>query len=237
MRAVETYPTNTPAIRLVIVDDDEKLVSKLRTAMEIQSGFEVLGSAGTLADAYAMLENLKPDIALVDLGLPDGNGLDLIRFIHSKQSHCETVVLSVFTDESNLIASIEAGATGYLTKDSTTPEILARLQQLKAGGSPISPVIARQLLNQFRAGASKTRSEPASSLPAPLDVPLSDRELQVLEMVAKGFMQAEIATMLGVSINTVSTYVKRIYKKLAVNSRTGAVHRASELGIINLREH
>ena len=228
-------------IRLMLVDDDEQIQHALRAAIETHPELKLVGQAYTLREAMEAVPKLKPDVVLVDLGLPDGSGLELIAHIHHHMPNCESMVLTVFGDESHVISSIEAGATGYLTKDTRTAEILERLKQLRAGGSPISPVIARRLLNRFRATAPHAAEQLSEELPTgntgSLEfTPLSDRELQVLEMVAKGFMQAEIAEILGVSINTVSTFIKRIYKKLAVNSRTGAVHRANALGLINLKD-
>lgn len=228
-------------IRVMLVDDDEQIQHALRAAIETHPELKLLGQAFTLKEAMQTVPKLRPDVVLVDLGLPDGSGLELIAHIHQHMQNCESMVLTVFGDESHVISSIEAGATGYLTKDTRTAEILGRLKQLRAGGSPISPVIARRLLNRFRAAAPHTAEQPTGQLPAGKTsdtafTPLSDREQQVLEMVAKGFMQAEIAEILGVSINTVSTFIKRIYKKLAVNSRTGAVHRANALGLINLKD-
>ena len=223
-------------IRVMLVDDDDRIQQALRLAIETHPELNLVGQAYTLKEAMAVVEELQPEVVLVDLGLPDGSGLELIAHIHQHMPGCESMVLTVFGDESHVISSIEAGATGYLTKDTRTADILDRLKQLRAGGSPISPVIARRLLNRFR-GVSTPDQLPTSKTAANHEfTPLSEREQQVLEMVAKGFMQAEIADILGVSINTISTYIKRIYKKLAVNSRTSAVHRANALGLINLKD-
>lgn len=223
-------------IRVMLVDDDDRIQQALRLAIETHPELNLVGQAYTLKEAMAVVEELQPEVVLVDLGLPDGSGLELIAHIHQHMPGCESMVLTVFGDESHVISSIEAGATGYLTKDTRTADILDRLKQLRAGGSPISPVIARRLLNRFR-GVATPDQLPTSKTAANHEfTPLSEREQQVLEMVAKGFMQAEIADILGVSINTISTYIKRIYKKLAVNSRTSAVHRANALGLINLKD-
>jgi DNA-binding NarL/FixJ family response regulator len=234
-------------IRVLLVDDDEQIQENLKQAIEHDPALSLLGQCYSVGEALAALEELEPDVALIDLRLPDGNGLDLIKYIHLQVPDCESMVLTVLADECHVIACIEAGATGYLTKDTRITEIVERLKQLRAGGSPISPLIARRLLNQFRGSLSSQPQGDENAWAGAPDAglsqvesgeftPLSDREQEVLEMVAKGFMQAEIASMLGVSINTVSTYVKRIYKKLAVNSRTSAVHRASELGLISFRD-
>ncbi len=223
-------------IRVMLVDDDDRIQQALRLAIETHPELNLVGQAYTLKDAMAVVEELQPEVVLVDLGLPDGSGLELIAHIHQHMPGCESMVLTVFGDESHVISSIEAGATGYLTKDTRTADILDRLKQLRAGGSPISPVIARRLLNRFRGVATPDQLPTSKTAVNQGFTPLSEREQQVLEMVAKGFMQAEIADILGVSINTISTYIKRIYKKLAVNSRTSAVHRANALGLINLKD-
>jgi DNA-binding NarL/FixJ family response regulator len=222
-------------IRVMLVDD-ERIQQALRLAIETHPELNLVGQAYTLKEAIAVVEELQPKVVLVDLGLPDGSGLELIAHIHQHMPGCESMVLTVFGDESHVISSIEAGATGYLTKDTRTADILDRLKQLRAGGSPISPVIARRLLNRFRGVATPDQLPTSKTAMNQEFTPLSEREQQVLEMVAKGFMQAEIADILGVSINTISTYIKRIYKKLAVNSRTSAVHRANALGLINLKD-
>lgn len=223
-------------IRVMLVDDDDRIQQALRLAIETHPELNLVGQAYTLKDAMAVVEELQPEVVLVDLGLPDGSGLELIAHIHQHMPGCESMVLTVFGDEEHVISSIEAGATGYLTKDTRTADILDRLKQLRAGGSPISPVIARRLLNRFRGVATPDQLPTSKTAVNQEFTPLSEREQQVLEMVAKGFMQAEIADILGVSINTISTYIKRIYKKLAVNSRTSAVHRANALGLINLKD-
>jgi DNA-binding NarL/FixJ family response regulator len=223
-------------IRVMLVDDDDRIQQALRQAIETHPELNLVGQAYTLKDALAVVGELQPELVLVDLGLPDGSGLELIAHIHQHMPGCESMVLTVFGDESHVISSIEAGATGYLTKDTRTADILDRLKQLRAGGSPISPVIARRLLNRFRGVATPDQLPTSKTAMNQEFTPLSEREQQVLEMVAKGFMQAEIADILGVSINTISTYIKRIYKKLAVNSRTSAVHRANALGLINLKD-
>lgn len=223
-------------IRVMLVDDDDRIQQALRLAIDTHPELNLVGQAYTLKDAMAVVEELQPEVVLVDLGLPDGSGLELIAHIHQHMPGCESMVLTVFGDEAHVISSIEAGATGYLTKDTRTADILDRLKQLRAGGSPISPVIARRLLNRFRGVATPDQLPTSKTAVNQEFTPLSEREQQVLEMVAKGFMQAEIADILGVSINTISTYIKRIYKKLAVNSRTSAVHRANALGLINLKD-
>lgn len=233
MQSEKQTAANT--IRVMLVDDDERIQDTLRSSMAKHPAFELVGQAYSLADAYRVLQRVNPQVVLVDLGLPDGSGLELIGHIQKNLPNCESMVLTVLEDDYNVMRSIEAGATGYLTKDTHAHDILERVRQVNEGGSPISPMIARRLLNRLR-GIKKSPRNPSPSGDSGEFTPLSEREKQVLEMVAKGFMQAEIAEIMGVTVNTVSTYVKRIYKKLAVNSRTSAVHKANTLGLINLKD-
>ena len=235
MEDIEQHPG---LIRVYMVDDDPTVHSSLGEAIEEHPGLALIGRAYSVEQGLRGLAQCTPDILLVDLGLPDGSGIELIEYAQQRLPDCECMVLTVFGDEAHIISSIEAGATGYLTKDTHTSEILERLKQLRSGGSPISPLIARRLLHRFRSDCAQQPPKP-TIIAKPLNgdyTALSDREQQVLEMVAKGFMQAEIAEIMGVSVNTVSTFIKRIYKKLAVNSRTSAVHRANALGLINLKD-
>ncbi|MFN9193209.1 MAG: LuxR C-terminal-related transcriptional regulator, partial [Pseudomonadota bacterium] len=162
-------------------------------------------------------------VLLVDLDLPDGFGLDLIRHVASRSDTCDIMVITIFGDERHVIESIEAGASGYLLKDSLPEDFIEQIRVLHAGGSPISPVIARQLLARFVAPAMKKSA----------DVPeLSEREHSVLSLVTKGFSYQEIASLMRVSPHTVLTYVKRIYRKLQVSSKTEAVYEARKLGLV-----
>jgi DNA-binding NarL/FixJ family response regulator len=143
---------------------------------------------------------------------------------------CEAMVVTVFGDEAHVLAAIETGATGYLLKDASPAEIVEQIRVLKAGGSPISAVIARQMLRRSAAWAQARRStaEPATDG----DANLSPREREVLQLCAKGYSYEEVAPMLGVSRHTVTTFVKRIYRKLQVHSRTEAVYEARRMGLL-----
>jgi len=143
-------------------------------------------------------------------------------------------VITVFGDEQHVIASIEAGATGYILKDSLPEEFLSMISQLRAGGSPISPIIARQLLRRMQPAPLQTpgSSPSAPTAPPALDSALSMRESEVLGLIAKGFNFAEIARLLDVSPHTITAHVKKIYQKLAVHSRGEAVYEATRMGLL-----
>ena len=209
------------AISVVVVEDDPGFLSAFTQAIESAEGLRLAGTAATVSQGRALLERAHPDVLLVDLGLPDGNGIELIRACRKAHPRCDVMVTTVFGDEAHVIESIEAGATGYLLKDSSSGEIAEQIRMLHGGGSPISPVIARRLLTRF--------VPPTASRP---DTGLSARELEVLNLITRGFTFDEISRLLSVSSHTVSTYVKRIYAKLEVGSKTEAVYEARKLGLV-----
>ena len=210
-------------IEVVIVEDDAKFRGAFARLIEATPEMELLGTAATLAQGMDLVRRRMPDVLLVDLDLPDGSGLDLIRHVAARSDTCDIMVITIFGDERHVIESIEAGASGYLLKDSLPEDFVEQIRVLHAGGSPISPVIARQLLARFVAPA----------VTKAVDVPeLSEREHSVLSLVTKGFSYQEIASLMRVSPHTVLTYVKRIYRKLQVSSKTEAVYEARKLGLV-----
>jgi len=173
-----------------------------------------------VAQALAWLAGHEADFALVDLGLPDGSGLEVIRELVARHRNCEVLVLSIFGEEGNVLAAIAAGAGGYLLKDGELGNFGDHLSCLRTGGSPLSPRIARTLIQLHRTPPSAATAALAEAAPALL----SDRELEVLNGIAKGFSYGEVAAFLGVSTNTVRTHIRRLYEKLSVNSRSEAVY-------------
>jgi DNA-binding NarL/FixJ family response regulator len=186
------------------------------------------GVAGTRAEGLLLLQEPAADVLLVDLGLPDGSGIDVIAVAQTLWPRCEIMVTSTFGDEAHVLQSIEAGAAGYLLKDGTAARMLDEIRSLHAGGSPISPLIARQVLKRFR-----RRTETATpGLPADERTTLSAREQQTLEYVTKGFTFDEVARLLGVSRHTVQTFVRRIYAKLEVSTKVEAIYEARKRGLL-----
>ena len=212
--------------RVIVVDDDEAFRQRVAELIAASPDFSVCAAVGSLDEARALIGVLEFDVLLVDLGLPDGNGVDLIRAVTARRPSVDVMVVTVFGDESHVLASIEAGASGYVLKRALADTLLATLRELRGGGSPISPIIARQLLQRFRARPE----QPVAADPDDHD--LSERERDVLTYISKGFSVPEIAQMLGISAHTVATYVKRIYRKLAVHSRTEALYEAGRLGLL-----
>jgi DNA-binding NarL/FixJ family response regulator len=207
-----------------IVEDDAVTRQSLCDRMRAHGGFEVDVAVGSCAEIRAALRQGRPDVLLADLGLPDGSGLDVIAEAATRHAGLPIMVITVFGDERRVVRAIKAGATGYLLKDDPTHEIGAAIQLLLDGGSPISPAIARHLIRLFQ--------------PLPAQIPAADnrltaREQEVLSLAAKGFSYSEIAQMLALSANTIASYTKHIYEKLAVNSRSEAIYEASRLGLID----
>jgi len=216
-----TGPTMKP-ISVLIVEDDERFREAFARMVADAADMRLVGAAADLTPGLRLLRETRPDVLLVDLGLPGGSGVDLIRHANEHLPDTDVMVVSVFGDEPHVMASLEAGATGYLLKDTRAADLTEQIRSLHAGGSPISPVIARQLLLRLTPQAG----------PVATDALLSPQERQVLTLSAKGFSFEEIARMLNVSRHTVMTYVKRSYRKLQVHSKTEAIYEARKLGLV-----
>lgn len=214
-----------PLPRIAIVEDNDEFRLALTRAIDDDPGLCLAGAAAGVAEGLRLLTHTHPDVLLVDLGLPDGSGLALIRDAAQRLPACDVMVITIFGDERHVLESIEAGATGYLLKSGLPFDVAAQVRALREGGSPISPVIARRLL------ARLARAKAAVD-PAPDDPGLSQREVAVLQYAAKGFNYDETAQLLGVTRHTVMTYVKRSYRKLQVHSKTEALHEARLLGLL-----
>lgn len=218
-------------IGVVLLEDDPRFRDSVRSALAQADDVVLHAEAMTLAEGLLLLAGPAADVLLVDLGLPDGSGIDMIRATRQAWPACAIMVATLFGDEERVFASLEAGASGYLLKDSIASGIVAEVRNLHAGGSPISPMIARRLLRHFQPPAP---SAPAVDVAASPDasVDLSARERQVLEQITLGYTVPEIAERLQVSPWTVQTYVRRGYEKLGVRSKGAAITAAHRLGLV-----
>ena len=222
-------------IRVALVEDDLFFVRAFSTAIGGSADMRLQGVAHDCKQGLRLLEQPAADVLLVDLGLPDGSGIAVIRAAQVRWPQCHVMVSTVFGDEAHVIQSLEAGAAGYLLKDSSPERVTEEIRNVHAGGSPISPLIARQLLTRFR-HALASAPEPAAlqvpSSPPPEQAQLSPRERQVLEYITKGFSYEEIGGLMAVSRNTVLSFVRRIYAKLKVRSQLEAIHEARSQGLL-----
>lgn len=222
-------PSNSTLIRVMLVEDDVNFQGTLIAAIEAAPDIELTAIASTRAHALQELETVQIDVLLVDLGLPDGSGIDVIRAAHTKFPACNIMVSTTFGDEMHVMQSLEAGASGYLLKDSEPTRMVFEIRSLYHGGSPISPLIARQILTRFRQDNAPLK-QPATTKQS---AALSAREQEVLEYITRGFTADEIAALIVVSRHTVLTYVRRIYTKLEVNSKAEAIYEARNQGLLN----
>lgn len=206
----------------LVVDDVE--ASRTWLAAALRQAFPAirLDMADTVQSGKARLRAHAPGVALIDLGLPDGSGVELIQWCSEHAPATVCVVASIYDDDQHLFPALRAGAVGYLLKDAAIDEVEQALRGILAGRPPLSPAIARKLLLHFR------------TLPrAPaLDEHLTPRELEVLGLIAKGLTLREAAELLGLTANTVSGYVKIIYRKLNVSTRAEAALTARALGLV-----
>ncbi len=212
------------SIRLLLVEDDRPTRLRLAAALSADPAF-VIDEAGTLAEARAAIAAEMPNILITDLHLPDGHGADLIREVRAHYPAMETLVVSVLCDEANVVAAITAGASGYILKDALPEDIASSVHDVLRGHSPVSGAIARYILRQVQADDPMPKSD------APR---LTKREIDILWGIAKGFTYAEIADQLGISRKTVPNYIKNVYRKLEVRSRSEAVFEAVQQGLIRL---
>ncbi|MBT9493518.1 MAG: response regulator transcription factor [Paucibacter sp.] len=224
-----------PSFSVLVVEDQARFREAFARSLASVPDIKLLGMAHDLPQGRQMFDACPPDILLLDLDLPGGSGIELIRHAAQTCPACEVMVITVFGDEQHVLASFEAGACGYLLKDSLALDLPAQLRALRCGGSPISPVIARRLLSRFAPAAhSPSARRPAVAGGAGLSdenaVALSEQESRVLNLAAKGFTFDEIAGFMAVSPHTVMTYVKRVYRKLHVRSKVEAIYEARRLG-------
>ena len=220
--AKELSPIETPdqkrieknkRIRVAIVEDDSKLLSTLSKLINTDPEFEVEGGFSTAAAALEGIPRLNPDIVVMDINLPDINGVECVRRLKAICPGPQFLMLTVYEDTEAVFSALRAGASGYLLKQTPIEELLAAMREIHRGGSPMSSHIARKVVQSFQEdGAANQEVEF-----------LSRREREVLELAAEGFLFKEIADKLGVSFGTVHTYCRRIYEKLQVRSRAQAV--------------
>lgn len=220
--------------RVAMVEDDAEMRQRLAASIGEQEWLELIAAYKTGAEALAGLAREAPDVLLVDLGLPDMSGLEVVRFAAERHPDCDVLVISMFSAEASVLAALEAGARGYLLKGSLARDISIDIRAIRDGGSPLSPLIARQVLRRLRSSGADhpaPRAEPLGGLDDE-EASLSPREIEILNAISRGFSYAETASMLGITNGTVHTHLKRVYRKLAVHSKTEAVFEANRLGLL-----
>jgi DNA-binding NarL/FixJ family response regulator len=219
-RSIGTTPRNT-----LIVEDNLTFQRKLRRAIGNMGPVSTLHACETGQETQALLKDPKLllDLALVDLGLPDMSGIEVIRLLRNRFPKIPIMVISVVTDERSVVAAIRAGAKGYILKDDSEGLIAQAVSHILAGEYPISPSLAYTLFKM--AGAPQ-------DMVGDLEFNLSPRELETLQFISKGHTYSEVGTLMGISLNTVQTHVRSIYSKLNVKTQGQAVTKAREVGLL-----
>ena len=210
---------------VVIVEDDPRIAAHVGNGITAHDGLSLLATAGSLAAARALLDR-NVDLFILDLGLPDGNGIDLIAEIRARGgAEPRILVLSVLGDQETVLAAVLAGADGYLLKDSGSLDIGQQAADALSGGAPLSPSIAAYVLRYLRG----QQAPPKSDEDGPI---LSPREIELLQLLARGYNNRQAAELLSLSPHTVGDHVKSIYRKLGVSSRGEAMVRAFRSGLL-----
>lgn len=212
-------------ITVAIIEDDAPAREILAGWIRRADGFRCVGDYGDAESAMVALPALKPNVVLADVNLPGMNGIECVRRLKLILPETQFVMLTVYEDGDHIFDALEVGASGYMVKQTPRSELLASLQQVHAGGSPMSSSIARKVVQSFRRQPAPTGS-----------VELSSREQEVLELLARGFLYKEITDQLNISIGTVNTYVRRVYEKLHVRSRSEAIAKFANIQFGNKRK-
>jgi DNA-binding NarL/FixJ family response regulator len=219
----------TPPIRLLVVEDQPQI---LRHQLKLLEGFPdvvLCGSARDATEALRVLDEARPDVVLLDLGLPDRSGIEVTAEILRRRPDTEVLIWTVFEEEDKVLDAIRAGASGYLLKGTPAGRIVEAIREVHSGGSVIQPQLARRLLRRF---------QPPSAPEAPAEGAgarsLSPREREILKLIARGLSNADVARALTISSATVRTHLEHIYQKLEVSNRTEAVTEGIRQGLIDV---
>ncbi len=218
-------------IRILIADDHTLVREGTRERLEREEDFEVVGEAADGEEAVKLAQELKPNVAIIDVAMPNLNGIEATKQIKANQPGISILVLSAYDNDQYIYAVLEAGANGYLLKNVRGGQLVDAIRDVSAGEVVLDPHVARKVVNWF---SSMSRGKPVVGERLPEH--FSERELEVLKLAAKGMSNKEIASELSLSVRTVQAHLANIFDKLGVNSRTEAVLHALKAGWISL-EH
>ena len=217
-------------IKVIFVENDPNVRLRLQRTINGLADIHEIGSAATYREADALVSQFKFQMLIVDLDLPDGFGLDLIRRTATNMPEVDIMVLANANDDPHVVSAIESGATGYVLKTEIENSLVSAIRLLAAGGSPVSPEVAKSVLRALRTYTTHTIEKTT----APIQPnPLSERETEILQLLAKGMSFNEIGDILTISPHTVTAHIKKIYRKLQVHSRGEAVYEAAQMGLIS----
>ncbi len=212
-------------IRVMLVDDQNLVRKGVRSLLELSEEIEVIGEAADGVEAIATVPEINPDVVLLDMRMPGKSGLEVLQELAAAGTLPPTIILTTFDDDELVLAGIKSGAKGYLLKDVSLEELVGAIKTVAAGGSMVKPAVTQRLLK----GLQNMRTE-FSSLDRP--DPLTERETEILRLMAGGYSNKEIANSLGVAEGTVKNHVSNILSKMGVRDRTRAVLKAFEMSLL-----
>jgi DNA-binding NarL/FixJ family response regulator len=218
-------PTTTGRISVCLVDDQTLVRQGIRSLLELSDDIRIVGEAADGVQAMELIPKTKPDVVLLDMRMPGMSGLDVLNALAAKGDMPPTIILTTFDDDQLVLAGLKAGARGYLLKDVSLEQLVDAVKAVASGGSLVQPVVTQRLL----AGLERMHND-FTSLDRP--DPLTERETEILRLMAGGYSNKEIANSLGVAEGTVKNHVSNILSKLGVRDRTRAVLKAFEIGIV-----
>jgi two-component system, NarL family, response regulator LiaR len=216
-------------IRIVVADDHSVVREGTRTLLERQPDMEVVGEAADGEEAIKVIEEKKPDVAILDISMPKLSGIEVTRRIKPRLPSLAILILSAYDNDEYIFALLEAGAAGYLLKDVPGSEIVEAVRSVHSGESVLHPAIARKVIQRAIAGTAKATEGKS-------DIDLSEREKEVLKLAAKGLNNKDIADALCISIRTVQGHINSIFRKLGVGSRTEAVFQSVKRGWLSFED-
>lgn len=230
----ESFP-NAP-VRVFVVEDQTRILKNQLRLLEGRDELEIVGTALSGETALEQLASARPDVLLLDLGLPRMSGIEVTRRVKTEHPRIEVLVFTIFDEEDRVLEAVKAGASGYLLKGTPADKIVEAIKEVSAGGTVIQPNLARCLLRHFRIApeAVERPAAPAALAEEQPLRPLSDREREILQLIAKGVSNSEAAQLLTLSKATIRTHLEHIYRKLEVNNRVEAVTEGIRKGLISV---
>ena len=213
-------------IKIFVVEDQPKILKNLMKLLNDSDAVEVIGQAMSGEEALEAIPEAQPEVILLDLGLPQMSGIDVTREVKKKYPKIEILIFTIFDEEDKVMEAIQAGASGYLLKGMEAEKIAEAIREVRDGGSVIQPSLARSLLRHFRVDDEKQKEEPYPNL--------TPREVEILQIIAKGLSNAEAAEVLKISRATIRTHLEHIYAKLSVSNRVEAITEGIRQGLIDV---
>lgn len=232
-----TSPSPPAPIRVFVVEDQTKILKNQLKLLEGSPELTIVGTALSGETGLEEVRRLKPDVLLLDLGLPRMSGIDVTRAVKAEFPQIEILIFTIFDEEDKVLEAVKAGASGYLLKGTPADKMVEAIKEVHAGGTVIQPNLARRLLKHFRVGEAPAGPPGPSAQPQqeePEGKKLSARETEILQLIAKGVSNSEAATMLTLSKATIRTHLEHIYRKLEVTNRVEAVTEGLRKGLIQM---